>query len=63
MQELDNCIHYPDAAAYELKQAVNVFYKVKCDTITMGNGADELLYLFCNVVKPKRIFGVCPDFQ
>jgi len=60
---LESIIHYPDAQAHALKQAVSQHYDVQEDMITMGNGAVELMYILCHILKPKRVLVTAPTFS
>lgn len=60
---LELVIHYPDEEAYELKQAISLCYDVPADMITVGNGAVELFYILCHVVKPRTALVTEPTFS
>ncbi len=60
---LDSIIHYPDAQAYDLKQALSSHYQIADELITVGNGAVELMYVLCHMLKPKRILVPAPTFS
>lgn len=60
---LDAVIHYPDPRATALKLAISENYHVATDTITIGNGAVELLYLLCYQHRPDRVVIPAPAFS
>ncbi|MDR7865930.1 MAG: threonine-phosphate decarboxylase CobD [Sporomusaceae bacterium] len=60
---LDDIIHYPDAAAAALKSAISRRYGVQPALITCGNGAAELLYVLCQVRRPRRVLLAAPTFS
>lgn len=60
---LEDVIHYPDAEAQDLKQAIADFYQVNYNDITVGNGAVELLYVLCHMKKPERVLVPVPAFS
>lgn len=60
---LEAIIHYPDVQGYALKQAISQHYQVKDEMITLGNGAVELMYVLCHMLKPKRILITAPTFS
>jgi threonine-phosphate decarboxylase len=62
-ESLERIIHYPDAGAYDLKQAISMQYKVERERITVGNGAIELIYILCHMLKPKRVLVTAPTFS
>ena len=60
---LDSVVHYPDAEATALKQAISRQYGVAGERIIAGNGAVELLYLLCHVLRPRRVLIPAPAFS
>ncbi|MDR1702566.1 MAG: threonine-phosphate decarboxylase CobD [Sporomusaceae bacterium] len=60
---VDDIVHYPDPAGRELKKAVSCYYHLPPEFITLGNGASELIYLLCQVLKPRRAFLPAPTFS
>lgn len=63
IRSLEDVIHYPDAEAHDLKLAIADFYRVNYDTITVGNGAVELIYVLCHMLKPERVLIPVPAFS
>jgi len=63
LDSLECIIHYPDADAHDLKQAIAQFYNIEEKRITAGNGAVELLYILCHIVKPRRVLVTAPTFS
>lgn len=55
-------IHYPDPEATDLKQALAAHYKLLPDTIVLGNGAVELLYVLFHTLRPKNVLIPVPSF-
>ena len=60
---VESIIHYPDVQGYALKQAISQYYHVAAEQITLGNGAAELMYILCHMLKPKRILVTAPTFS
>lgn len=60
---LESIIHYPDEQGYDLKQAISQHYHSKDELITLGNGAVELMYILCHMLKPKRVLVTAPTFS
>ncbi|MDT8901734.1 threonine-phosphate decarboxylase CobD [Anaeroselena agilis] len=60
---LDSVIHYPDATAAALKDAIGRRYGVDPGLVTCGNGAAELLYVLCQVRRPRRVLLAAPTFS
>lgn len=62
-EALPQIIHYPDATAYALKTAISRHYHVPFDTITVGNGAVEPIYILCHMIRPTRVGVLAPTFS
>ena len=60
---IDKVIHYPDPDMTELKEAVAKYYSVKKESLVLGNGATELLYLLCRICVPKKVLLPVPSFS
>ncbi len=56
-------VHYPDVAAAELKRELCRQYALKTENLLLGNGAVELLYLLCQLQKPRRVLIAAPSFN
>lgn len=63
LHSLDSIIHYPDAEGHDLKAVLAEFYRVNTNIITLGNGAVELLYILCHIIKPRRALVTAPAFS
>lgn len=61
--QADQIHHYPDPYCRELVQAISVFEQVPEDCILCGNGAAELIYAYCEALKPKRAMELAPSFS
>ncbi|CUH94019.1 hypothetical protein P22_0081 [Propionispora sp. 2/2-37] len=55
-------IHYPDTEARELKEAIRFRYGIPEGSITVGNGAVEVIYLLCHMLKPQKVLVAAPTF-
>lgn len=62
-QSLPLLSHYPDAQAYELKKAISEFYRVPFACVTPGNGAVELMYILCYLLRPRSVLVTAPAFS
>jgi len=60
---LEAVIHYPDAQAHALRQALCQHYHIDEDMITIGNGAVELMYILCHMLHPKKVLVTAPTFS
>lgn len=55
--------NYPDPYCRELVCAIAEFEEVSKEYILCGNGAAELIYAYCNAVKPKVAAELAPTFS
>ena len=62
-EQLPMVIHYPDAQAAALKEAISAYYRVPVEQLITGNGAVELLYLLCHMLRPERVVIPAPTFS
>ncbi|NLW08133.1 MAG: threonine-phosphate decarboxylase [Clostridia bacterium] len=53
---------YPDPACRQLKKALATYLELEPEMIIAANGAVELIYLFCQTYKPRRVLVVEPTF-
>lgn len=54
---------YPDPYCRELIQALSEYENLPAKYILCGNGAAELIYAFCDAVKPKCVLELAPTFS
>ena len=52
---------YPDGNGYGLKQALAAFHRVSADTLTLGNGSNDVLELVTGIEKKYGIRFEDPD--
>lgn len=62
-ENIDSIINYPDAEAHDLTRAIKTFYQIKAENLVLGNGAAELLYIFCQIVRKKIAYIPVPTFS
>lgn len=63
IDSVDKIIHYPDPEAHDLRSAIAEYYGVKPKYLALGNGAAELIYLYTQVCKKKRVLLLVPCFS
>ena len=63
LNSIAEIIHYPDPACYSLKKTIAEFYQINKKKIIIGNGAVELLYILCHVLRPKQALILAPSFS
>ena len=60
---LPELYHYPDPRCRALVQAIAEFERVPQERILCGAGASELIYTYCEAVRPKRAMVLSPTFS
>mgnify|MGYP001117107303 FL=1 len=60
---LPELYHYPDPRCRALVQAIAKFECVPQERILCGAGASELIYTYCEAVRPKRAMVLAPTFS
>ncbi len=64
MEEILPRVHfYPDPYCRELVQAIAEFEKLPREYILCGNGASELIYSYCQALKPRIAVELAPTFS
>lgn len=63
IRALSRVHHYPDPYCRELVGAISGFEAVPEDYVLCGNGAAELIYAYCDAVRPKRALELAPTFS
>ena len=60
---MDRIVHYPDAHACELQQALAKQWDTNPGGIMLGNGATDLLHFFARALAPPRVYLAAPVFS
>ncbi|NPV91085.1 MAG: threonine-phosphate decarboxylase [Firmicutes bacterium] len=63
IENLDLLVHYPDPGCRALKEALSGSIGVPVESIIVGNGGSELIYLLARVIKPKKALILHPTFS
>ncbi len=61
-QALGDLFHYPDPYCRALVEAIAQYEAVEERLILCGNGAAELIYAYCEALRPKKIAELAPTF-
>ncbi len=56
-------VHYPDAYAQPLREALAVYHSLEPSQISVSNGTTELIYLLPHLLSGKRALVVAPAFS
>ena len=62
LRTLDTADRYPDPLCRRLRAALSVYYGVTAANIVCGNGASDLIYRLCRMLRPKRAAVFIPGF-
>ncbi len=62
-EAIPSIIHYPDPQGRLLKKELAAHYGIETDSVILGNGAAELLYLFFYWMRPERVIIPVPSFS
>ena len=62
ISSLDKLTHYPDIECRALREAISRYIDVSIDSIIIGNGAIEIIFLLFEVLKPKKVLIPAPTF-
>ena len=60
---LNHVYRYPDPYCRALTKAISEFESVPKDWILCGNGAAELIYSYCEALRPRRAMELPPTFS
>lgn len=63
LQQLDTIVNYPDPEAVKCKQSIADYYDLSVETLVIGNGAVELIYLLTHKLHPRRVLIPAPTFS
>lgn len=61
-QALPKMFHYPDPYCRALVAAIAQYEAVEERQVLCGNGAAELIYAYCEAVRPKKVAELAPTF-
>ncbi|MBR2808269.1 MAG: aminotransferase class I/II-fold pyridoxal phosphate-dependent enzyme, partial [Oscillospiraceae bacterium] len=62
VRALENAARYPDPECRLLRQSLSVHHGVPADNIVCGNGAADLIWRICRVLRPSRALITAPTF-
>lgn len=62
-QALPELYHYPDPYCRKLVRAIADYEGVPEEYVLCGNGASELIYAYCEAVRPRRAMELAPTFS
>jgi len=63
IDQVDQLVHYPDAGAQPLKEALAAYHHVSPEQVCPANGSTELIYLLPRLVKGERALIIAPAFS
>ena len=62
IRALENAARYPDPECRLLRQSLSVHHGVPAENIVCGNGAADLIWRICRVLRPSRALVPAPTF-
>ncbi|MBN2254086.1 MAG: threonine-phosphate decarboxylase [Deltaproteobacteria bacterium] len=63
MSDFESILNYPDIDSYELAAALSSYHGIPRQSIVVGNGSTEFMYLLPTVFKPETALIVSPAFS
>lgn len=63
LQGMESIVHYPDPDAINLRESLAAFHGLPRESVLVGNGETELIYLTAQAFRPKRALAVVPAFS
>jgi threonine-phosphate decarboxylase len=63
ISNMDCLINYPDPDCMELKAEIAAYLGVQEDSIIIGNGASEIIFLLFDVLRPGKVLLPAPSFS
>lgn len=61
-ENIENIVNYPDPKNRELMSAISSVYDIPAESIILGNGASELIYLFFSTMRFKKVLMLAPSY-
>ncbi|PKL15774.1 MAG: threonine-phosphate decarboxylase [Spirochaetae bacterium HGW-Spirochaetae-5] len=63
IENLNEIMLYPDPEYIECRESIAAYHSVPMEYITAGNGATELIFLYCRVTRPVKALIAAPAFS
>lgn len=63
LNSLEELLNYPDPQCTALRDNIALYLNVAGDSVIIGNGASEIIYLLFEVIKPCKILIPAPTFS
>jgi threonine-phosphate decarboxylase len=60
---IDDILNYPDPDCMDLKAEISQYLHVENDSIIIGNGASEIIFLLFDVLRPEKVLIPAPCFS
>jgi threonine-phosphate decarboxylase len=60
---IEKLVNYPDPDCTELRKSISEYLGVHEDSIIIGNGASEIIFLIFGELKPKKVLMPAPTFS
>lgn len=63
ISNIDDLMNYPDPECMDLKADISSYLGVESDSIIIGNGASEIIFLLFDVLRPGKVLIPAPSFS
>lgn len=63
IENIEEITRYPDPEYIECRESIAAYHNVPMEYITAGNGATELIFLYCRATKPLKALIAAPAFS
>ncbi len=63
LDNIGEVMHYPDPEYIDCRETIARYHRLTYRDITAGNGATELIFLYCRVTKPVKALIAAPAFS
>ena len=63
ISNIEGLINYPDPDCVELKTEISKYLKIDENSIIIGNGASEIIFLLFDVLRPRKVLIPAPTFS
>ncbi len=63
LRSIENILHYPDPDYAALREKLALYLSIDTDSVIVGNGSTDLIFLISMVILPKRTLIPIPSFS
>lgn len=63
ISNINDLVNYPDPECWDLRNEISSYLGIKNDSIIIGNGASEIIFLIFDLLRPKKVLIPAPSFS